>query len=125
VDAKPLSKCSDCGCRLTVNYILCKYPTFPRKRTECDFSIETFSGDEDEPRKLFECGVEDAIKFEELHKLNMDTHLNLFPITLCTFIDCMVKFWIGKVILSTFENNEKLRWNVKNFIHYLIIELYT
>jgi hypothetical protein len=101
VDVKPLSKSSDCGCRLTVNHILCKYPTFQRKRTECDFSIETFSGDEDE---LIECGMEDAIKFEELHKLKMDTHLDLFPITLCTFNDCMMTFLLIQILLLlTFE----------------------
>jgi hypothetical protein len=32
---------------------------------------------------------------------------------------------IEKLGLSTFENNEKLRWNVKNFIQYLRNELYT
>jgi hypothetical protein len=33
--------------------------------------------------------------------------------------------WIMKLRISTFMNNGKLRWNLRNFIHYLRTKLYT
>jgi ribonuclease HI len=54
VDLEPPPECGDCGCRLTVNHILWECQTFQRKRTECNLSIETFSGGVDEIHKLIE-----------------------------------------------------------------------